>query len=101
MEGLASIVAAIVIFFLLPDFPSHSGRFLSEEESVLACNRLTADGIALTQGADGEQIPHWTVFKMTVSDWRVWAQCLLFVLVTGSQVSIAPVGRHVQTPDPR
>jgi hypothetical protein len=22
---------------------------------------------------------------MTVTDWRVWAQCFLFVLVTGSQ----------------
>lgn len=85
LEGLASIIAAIVIFFLMPDYPSNSKRFLSEEEMVLACNRLAVDGIALTQGTGTEQIPHWVVFKMTVSDWRVWAQCLLFVLVTGAQ----------------
>jgi len=85
LEGVASVVAAMVIFFLMPDYPSTSKRFLTEEESILACNRLAADGIAMAQGAGREPIPHWTAFKMTVSDWRVWAQCLLFVLVTGSQ----------------
>lgn len=85
LEGLASVVAAVAIYFLMPDYPSSRGRFLVEEESILACNRLSADGIGLTQGRGVEHIPHWTAFKMTVSDWRVWAQCFLFVLVTGSQ----------------
>lgn len=85
LEGLASVVAAIIIFFFMPDYPSTSRRFLSEEESVLACNRLAVDGIGLTQGSGAEHIPHWEALKMTVRDWRVWAQCLLFVLVTGSQ----------------
>lgn len=69
----------------MPDYPSSSKRFLNEEQSILACSRLSADGIGLTQARGAEHIPHWTAFKMTVSDWRVWAQCLLFVLVTGSQ----------------
>ncbi|EOO00178.1 putative nicotinamide mononucleotide permease protein [Phaeoacremonium minimum UCRPA7] len=85
LEGLASVVASVIIFFLMPDYPSNSKRFLNEEESILACNRLAADGIGLTQGRGVEHIPHWTAFKMTCVDWRVWAQCLLFVLVTGSQ----------------
>ncbi|KAL4867113.1 hypothetical protein BDV12DRAFT_186881 [Aspergillus spectabilis] len=85
LEGLASVVASIAIYFLMPDYPSNSKRFLSEEESLLACNRLAADGIGLTQGTGAEKIPHWVAFKMTCSDWRVWAQCFLFVLVTGSQ----------------
>ncbi|KAH7376371.1 putative nicotinamide mononucleotide permease [Plectosphaerella cucumerina] len=85
LEGLASVVAAMIIFFFMPDYPSTSKRFLTEEESILACNRLAVDGIGLTQGSGVEHIPHWTAFKMTVRDWRVWAQCLLFVLVTGSQ----------------
>jgi MFS transporter, ACS family, DAL5 transporter family protein len=75
----------MIIFFFMPDYPSTSKRFLTEEESILACNRLAVDGIGLTQGSGVEHIPHWTAFKMTVRDWRVWAQCLLFVLVTGSQ----------------
>jgi hypothetical protein len=69
----------------MPDYPSNSRRFLNEEESILACNRLAVDGIGLTQGSGAENIPHWAAFKMTCADWRVWAQCLLFVLVTGSQ----------------
>ncbi|KAK5941613.1 hypothetical protein PMZ80_005561 [Knufia obscura] len=85
LEGIASVVAACVIFFLMPDYPATSKRFLSEEEMLLACNRLAVDGIGMAQGAGQEQIPHWTAFKMTVRDWRVWAQCFLFVLVTGSQ----------------
>ncbi|CAH0016681.1 unnamed protein product [Clonostachys rhizophaga] len=85
LEGLASIVASIIIFFLMPDYPSNSKRFLKEEEMILACNRLTVDGIALTQGTGAKEIPHWQAFKMTCVDWRVWAQCFLFVLVTGSQ----------------
>lgn len=52
---------------------------------MLACNRLAVDGIALTQGSGAEHIPHWEAFKMTCRDWRVWAQCFLFVLVTGAQ----------------
>ncbi|RDW64351.1 uncharacterized protein DSM5745_09762 [Aspergillus mulundensis] len=85
LEGLGSIVASVIIYFLMPNYPSNSTRFLSEEESLLACNRLAVDGIALTQGSGAEKIPHWVAFKMTCRDWRVWAQCLLFVLVTGSQ----------------
>ncbi|KAH8690436.1 nicotinamide mononucleotide permease [Talaromyces proteolyticus] len=85
LEGIGSVSAAIAIYFLMPDYPSNSKRFLTEEESILACNRLAADGIDLTQGNGAENIPHWVAFKMTCSDWRVWAQCLLFVLVTGAQ----------------
>lgn len=85
LEGLASVIAAIVIFFLMPDYPANSRRFLNEEETLLACNRLAVDGIALTQGSHSKPMPHWQAFKLCVSDWRVWAQCILFVLVTGSQ----------------
>lgn len=85
LEGLGSFIASAVIFFFMPDYPSNSGRFLNDDETVLACNRLAVDGIASAQAKGVEEIPLWEAFKMTVKDWRVWAQCLLFVLVTGSQ----------------
>ncbi|KAK8044175.1 nicotinamide mononucleotide permease [Apiospora rasikravindrae] len=85
LAGWRWLFSAIVIFLLMPDFPSNSKRFLSQEESLLACNRLAVDGIALAQGTGGERIPHWVAFKMTCSDWRVWVQCFFFVLVTGAQ----------------
>lgn len=70
---------------MMPDYPSTSKRFLNESETLLACNRLAVDGIGLTQGAHGEGLGHWRAFKMCVADWRTWAQCLMFTLVTGSQ----------------
>ncbi|RDW91730.1 MFS transporter-1 [Coleophoma crateriformis] len=85
IEGLASIVAAVVVAFFMPDYPSNSTRFINEEETLLACNRLAVDGIALAQDHGAKGVPHWKIFIMTVKDWRVWAQCFLFVLVTGSQ----------------
>lgn len=85
LEGLASVLAAVVVFFILPDFPtSTKSKFLTEEERVLACNRLAIEGIGLTQGAH-ERIGEWQAFKMTCADWRTWCLCLLFVLGTGSQ----------------
>jgi hypothetical protein len=69
----------------MPDYPSNSTRFLNEEETLLACNRLAIDGIGQAQAHGSEEISHWKVFKMTVRDWRVWAQCFMFILVTGSQ----------------
>lgn len=79
------MVASVIVFFLMPDYPSTSQRFLKEDEGLLACNRLAVDGIAMAQSVGAEQISHWNAFKMTVRDWRVWAQCILFVLVTGAQ----------------
>jgi len=61
----------------MPDYPSTSKKFLNEQETILACNRLAMDGIALTQGAHEKGISHWEAFKMCVIDWRTWAQCLL------------------------
>ncbi|KAK7743080.1 hypothetical protein SLS62_010713 [Diatrype stigma] len=81
------IVLVFFISYLVFEVPAilEGLRFLKEDESLLACNRLAVDGIALAQGAGAEQISHWAAFVMTVKDWRVWAQCLLFVLVTGAQ----------------
>ncbi|KAK4936973.1 hypothetical protein LTR10_022283 [Elasticomyces elasticus] len=85
LEGLGSVVAAVGTFLLMPDYPSTSKRFLNESESLLACSRLAVDGIGLAQGTHGEKLGHWKAFKMCVADWRTWAQCLMFTLVTGSQ----------------
>ncbi|KAI5361268.1 putative major facilitator superfamily, MFS transporter superfamily [Septoria linicola] len=85
LEGLASVVVAIVVFFILSDFPTSArSKFLTDEERILACNRLALEGIGLTQGAH-ESIGEWKAFKMTCADWRTWCLCLLFTLGTGSQ----------------
>lgn len=67
----------------MPDYPSTS-KFLYEEEHILACQRLAMDGIGVTQGAH-LKVGKRTAFMMTIKDWRVWSQTVLFNLVTGSQ----------------
>lgn len=67
----------------MPDYPTNS-KFLTEEESILACQRLAMDGIGVTQGAH-VRIGKREAVIMTLTDWRVWAQTILFNLVCGSQ----------------
>lgn len=75
----------VLVYFVMPDYPtSTKSKFLTEDERILACNRLAVDGIGLTQGAH-KKIGEWQAFKMACTDWRTWALCFLFVLGTGSQ----------------
>lgn len=70
---------------VLPDFPTYqNSKFLTEEERILACNRLAIQGIGLTQGAHG-RVGEWKAFKMVIFDWRTWCLCFVFVLTTGAQ----------------
>ncbi|ETN40641.1 uncharacterized protein HMPREF1541_04920 [Cyphellophora europaea CBS 101466] len=85
LEGLASVLVGVIVYFVMPDYPtSTKSKFLTEEERILACNRLAVDGIGLTQGAH-TKVGEWQAFKMACTDWRTWMLCLLFVLGTGSQ----------------
>lgn len=85
LEGIGSVVIGVVVIFVMPEYPtSKSSRFLTEEERLLACNRLAIDGMGLTQAAH-EKVSEWTALKMTVKDWRTWLLCFLFMLGTGAQ----------------
>lgn len=85
LEGIGSVVIGIVVIFVMPDYPtSTNSKFLTEEERLLACNRLAMDGMGLTQAAH-EKVSEWTALKMTVRDWRTWTLCFLFMLGTGAQ----------------
>jgi len=64
LEGIVSVLVGIVTFFVLPDFPTSTrSKFLTPDERLLACNRLSLQGIGLTQGAHGK-ISEWKAFKM-------------------------------------
>lgn len=85
LEGIASVVVGVMVYFVMPDYPTSSkSKFLNEQERIIACNRLALEGIGLTQG-EAVKVSQWDAFKMTVVDWRTWSLCLLFVLGTGSQ----------------
>ncbi|GAA6007931.1 hypothetical protein JCM11491_006544 [Sporobolomyces phaffii] len=72
IEGLPSLLLAIIVFFFLPSRPDTS-RFLSEEERTIACTRLNAQN---SLGAnDGIQ---WRDVRYTLSNWRTWVIAIAY-----------------------
>jgi hypothetical protein len=67
----------------MPDWPSTT-KWLSEDERMLAIQRLAYDGLASTAGAQGH-MGHWEAVRAVFSDWRSYFFILLYMLVTGSQ----------------
>jgi len=60
---------------ILPDYPSTTRSF-SPEERLLAAQRLSYDGLANAQGAEGH-IGEWAACKMMFKDFRVWGFVIL------------------------
>jgi hypothetical protein len=72
VEGLMTVVFAIVAVFVLPDFPGNTS-WLSEEERQYAVARLLADDNADNEVDD--QVGYWQSFVMACKDWRTWLFC--------------------------
>lgn len=53
--GSATIIGAIISFFVLPDFPSTT-KWLTEEERFIAVSRLEADDLGNTQSVNGIKV---------------------------------------------
>lgn len=72
IEGAASLVAGLLAFFMLPDFPeSDTGStkwLLSNEERELAVERILRDQVS------NQESDHSVFYglKLTVKDYRVW-----------------------------
>jgi MFS family permease len=71
VEGLMTIVAAIVAWFFIVDFPQKA-KFLKEEERTHAIKRLNED----RGDGDHDQIT-WEKIKLHLSDWKVWGYSLM------------------------
>ncbi|WVR08625.1 hypothetical protein IAU60_005680 [Kwoniella sp. DSM 27419] len=83
IEGVGSSFVGLFTWFIMPDWPSTT-KFLSNEERILAVQRLAYDGLASTAGAQGH-IGHWKAVKMVLVDWRTWVFTVLYMLCTGAQ----------------
>lgn len=70
IEGIATVVFAVVTGFTIPDWPATT-RFLSPEERAIGVRRLVEDA-----GDQEEDISTATAFKMACKDYRVWL-CVL------------------------
>lgn len=85
IEGVITVVFGASAFFVLPDSPSHSTRWLSEVQ-IRHCNYLYIKyraGHAQRQAAIGEvaitRVQKWKILRSVILDWQIYLQSLIFM----------------------
>jgi len=79
VEGILTILVAILALFVLPDFPeAESISWLTLEEHELARRRMMedADSGSNLRAAESASTTTWKGFIAAVSDWKVWGMAL-------------------------
>jgi MFS family permease len=71
LEGIPSVLCAIVVYFCMPDYPE-TARWLTVDEKALAAERLKLDG----SQSSSEGIT-WRNAKVTLTQWRLYIHCLV------------------------
>ena len=68
---MPSVVAAIFVYFFMPDYPE-TARWLSEQEKAVAKERLRLDG-------SHKESPGitWENAKETLTEWRLYAHYMV------------------------
>ncbi|KAL3460522.1 major facilitator superfamily domain-containing protein [Aspergillus heterothallicus] len=72
IEGAPSCASAVLVWFILPDYPE-TASWLSEEEKAMAARRLELEG---SQGA--AKAMTWEDAKEVLCDWRLYAHYLVY-----------------------
>uniref|UniRef100_A0A0W0FXF6 Major facilitator superfamily (MFS) profile domain-containing protein n=2 Tax=Moniliophthora roreri TaxID=221103 RepID=A0A0W0FXF6_MONRR len=67
LEGLVTVVAGVLSFWIIQDFPD-TAKFLTEAERTVVIRRLQDDDQI---SAAGEQL-RWKYIKMGFLDWKTW-----------------------------
>lgn len=79
LEGIATVLIGVACFFIMPDTPALSGRWLdAEEQRYLLIQNLIKDGVnANDEGADKFR---WSYLRDLFTDYKVYCQAwILFV----------------------
>ncbi|TFY69332.1 hypothetical protein EVG20_g3195 [Dentipellis fragilis] len=74
LEGLATILAGIISFWIIQDFPD-TAKFLSEAERTVVVRRLQSDD---QFSAAGENL-RWKYIWKSVFDWKTWIGMVVYV----------------------
>ncbi|KAL4965348.1 putative MFS transporter [Aspergillus stella-maris] len=72
IEGAPSCASAVLVWFILPDYPE-SASWLSAEEKALAARRLEIEG-----SKGGAEAMSWEDSKGVLLDWRLYAHYLVY-----------------------
>ncbi|KAH8894776.1 MFS general substrate transporter [Thozetella sp. PMI_491] len=81
LEGIATVVVAIVAFFVLHDFPE-TARFLTEEERAFVVFRLKYQGQATGEGSrppvpQAEEF-RWKYVRDAFTDVQIWVNIFVY-----------------------
>ncbi|BFZ64862.1 hypothetical protein YB2330_006015 [Saitoella coloradoensis] len=82
IEGLMTIVVAVVAIFILPDFPATT-KWLTEEERIIAQYRLI-EASGATPGVPTEDVGLWKGFRMGLKDYKIYVLMLIQTAITTS-----------------
>lgn len=90
LEGIVTVVAAVLAFFILQDFPE-TATFLTEEERAFVVFRLKYQAQAGNIDTDQVQVAQaeefkweyvWSAFK----DWQIWVSIIMYWGVSTSKL---------------
>lgn len=82
LEGIATVIVAVLAFFVLHDFPE-TATFLTEEERAFVVFRLKYQGQVQNkeQGdagvAQAEEFK-WRYVRDAFSDWQIWVNIFVY-----------------------
>jgi len=82
LEGIATVIVAVISFFCLHDFPE-TATFLTEEERAFVVYRLKYQGQvqnkedSRVQAAQAEEFK-WLYVRQAFSDWQIWVNIFVY-----------------------
>jgi MFS family permease len=82
LEGIATVLVAVLAFFLLHDFPE-TADFLSEEEREFVVFRLKYQGQLGTKEEGRVQVAQaeefrWQYVRQAFIDWQIWVNIFVY-----------------------
>ncbi|KAH9903169.1 MFS general substrate transporter, partial [Cubamyces lactineus] len=84
VEGLLTVIAAIIAFFVFVDLPEMA-EFLTPEERSYVIHRLKEDN----SSAGEEEHFEWRHIPAAIFDWKIISGCLTDVAITGPSIMLS------------
>jgi len=82
LEGIATVVVAVLAFFVLHDFPE-TAKFLTERERAFVVYRLKFQGQVQGKDDTGPRVAQaedfqWKYVKQAFMDWQIWVNIVVY-----------------------
>ncbi|KAH8878964.1 MFS general substrate transporter [Thozetella sp. PMI_491] len=89
IEGLASIIAGIVAFCIMPDSPERCESFLTPDEiRYLQVRQLAVPGRRHHGEQEGDKSFSWKALKSVLTDWQVYLMSIVYLSSTAPNYAL-------------